>query len=201
MIRINLLPHREEKRQARKKQFITLAAITAALAAALCAIIWYALSVRLDAEKERVRYLDNETARLEKVIVEIARIREETASLLSKKQVVESLQTDRSEAVHLFDQLLKQLPEGLYLHTVKQSGKKVEVIGYAQSNARVSSFMRNIQSSPYIENPELVVIKAQTVANVSANEFTLKFNLKASKTDDKPDIKRASAVGKAGGAK
>jgi type IV pilus assembly protein PilN len=195
MIRINLLPHREEKRQARKKQFITLAAMTALLAVVLCGIIWYALSVRLDAEKERVRYLDNETARLEKVIVEIAKIREETASLLSKKQVVESLQTDRSEAVHLFDQLLKQLPEGLYLHTVKQSGKKVEVIGYAQSNARVSSFMRNIQSSPYIENPELVVIKAQTVANVSANEFTLKFNLKASKSDDKPELKRASAAG------
>jgi type IV pilus assembly protein PilN len=195
MIRINLLPHREEKRQARKKQFITLAAMTALLAVALCGIIWYALSVRLDAEKERVKYLDNETARLEKVIVEIAKIREETASLLSKKQVVESLQTDRSEAVHLFDQLLKQLPEGLYLHTVKQTGKKVEVIGYAQSNARVSSFMRNIQSSPYIENPELVVIKAQTVANVSANEFTLKFNLKASKSDDKPELKRASAAG------
>jgi type IV pilus assembly protein PilN len=201
MIRINLLPHREEKRQARKKQFITLAAITAALAVALCAIIWYALSVRLEAEKERVKYLEGETARLEKLIVEIAKIREETASLLSKKQVVESLQTDRSEAVHLFDQLLKQLPEGLYLHTVKQTGKKVEVIGYAQSNARVSSFMRNIQSSPYIENPELVVIKAQTVANVSANEFTLKFNLKASKTDDKPDLKKASTAPKVGGAK
>ncbi len=200
MIRINLLPHREEKRQARKKQFITLAAITAGIAAALCAVIWYALSVRLDAEKDRVKYLDSETARLEKVIVEIAKIREETASLLSKKQVVESLQTDRSEAVHLFDQLLKQLPEGLYLHTVKQVGKKVEVIGYAQSNARVSSFMRNIQSSPYIENPELVVIKAQVVANVSANEFTLKFNLKTSKTDDKPDAKKASAA-KPGSAK
>ncbi len=200
MIRINLLPHREEKRQARKKQFITLAAITAALALALCGIIWYALDVRLDAEKQRVKYLEGETARLEKLIVEIAKIREETASLLSKKQVVESLQTDRSEAVHLFDQLLKQLPEGLYLHTVKQTGKKVEVIGYAQSNARVSSFMRNIQSSPYIENPELVVIKAQVVSNVSANEFTLKFNLKASKTDDKPDLKKAGAP-KAGGAK
>ena len=201
MIRINLLPHREEKRQARKKQFITLAAISAALALALCGIIWYALDVRLDAEKQRVKYLEGETARLEKLIVEIAKIREETASLLSKKQVVESLQTDRSEAVHLFDQLLKQLPEGLYLHTVKQNGKKVEVIGYAQSNARVSSFMRNIQSSPYIENPELVVIKAQTVSNVSANEFTLKFNLKASKTDDKPDLKRPSTATKAGGTK
>lgn len=86
------------------------------------------------------------------------------------------------------------------MHTVKQTGKKVEVIGYAQSNARVSSFMRNIQSSPYIENPELVVIKAQTVNNVSANEFTLRFNLKTSKTDDKPDAKKAATV-KAGGAK
>lgn len=201
MIRINLLPHREEKRQARKKQFITLAVITAVIAAGLCAIIWYALSVRLDAEKERVKYLEKETERLEKLIVEIAKIREETASLLSKKQVVESLQTDRSEAVHLFDQLLKQLPEGLYLHTVKQTGKKVEVIGYAQSNARVSSFMRNIQSSPYIENPELVVIKAQVVSNVSANEFILRFNLKKSKTDDKPEMKKASTAPKAGGAK
>lgn len=201
MIRINLLPHREEKRQARKKQFITLAAITAVLAVALCGTIWYALDVRLDAEKQRVKYLEGETARLEKLIVEIAKIREETASLLSKKQVVESLQTDRSEAVHLFDQLLKQLPEGLYLHTVKQTGKKVEVTGYAQSNARVSSFMRNIQSSPYIENPELVVIKAQVVSNVSANEFILRFNLKKSKTDDKPEMKKASTAPKAGGAK
>ena len=106
------------------------------------------------------------------------------ASLLAKKQVVEGLQSNRSEPVYLLDQLLRQLPEGLYLKSIKQTGIKINVTGYAQSNARVSAFMRNIEASPYLENPNLVEIKAVTLNSQRANEFSLDFAIKRAKADD-----------------
>jgi type IV pilus assembly protein PilN len=184
MIRINLLPHREEKRKARQKQFAWLAGITAAVALGLAAALWAFFNNQIDNQKIRNKYLTDEIATLDKKIDEIKRIREETAALLAKKQVVEQLQGNRSESVYLLDQLLRQLPEGLYLKSIKQTGTKVNVTGYAQSNARVAALMRNIEASPYIEQPNLVEIKAVTVNNVRANEFNLDFSIKRAKADD-----------------
>jgi type IV pilus assembly protein PilN len=184
MIRINLLPHRDEKRRARQKQFGILAALSAVLALAVAAGIWYLLNSQIDNQKERNKYLVEETAKLQKKIDEISRIREETAALLAKKQVVEGLQSNRSEPVQLLDQLLRQLPEGLYLKSVKQVGTKVTITGYAQSNARVAALMRNIESSPYITAPNLAEIKAVTVNNVRANEFSLDLIVKRTQEND-----------------
>ena len=115
--------------------------------------------------------------------------------MLAKKQVVESLQSNRSEPVYLLDQLLRQLPEGLYLKSIRQTGTKVNVTGYAQSNARVAALMRNIEASPYIESPSLVEIKATTVNTVRANEFNLDFSIKRAKADDgKAGPKKASTA-------
>ncbi len=184
MIRINLLPHRDEKRRARQKQFGILAALSAVFALAVAAGIWYLLNSQIDNQKERNKYLVEETAKLQKKIDEISRIREETAALLAKKQVVEGLQSNRSEPVQLLDQLLRQLPEGLYLKSVKQVGTKVTITGYAQSNARVAALMRNIESSPYITAPNLAEIKAVTVNNIRANEFSLDLSVKRTQEND-----------------
>jgi type IV pilus assembly protein PilN len=193
MIRINLLPHREEKRKLRRQQFIVLSGLSAGLAVALVGLIWVAINTQIENQNDRNKYLKDEIAKLDKQIDEISKIREETQSLLSKKQVVEGLQSYRSEPVYLLDQMLRQLPEGLYVKTIKQTGIKVNVTGYAQSNARVSAFMRNIQASPYLENPELVEIKAVTLNSQRANEFSLNFTVKRAKQDDKRGTKAAPA--------
>ncbi len=192
MIRINLLPHREETRKARQKQFIYLAAITAALALALAGLLWTIFSGQIDNQNGRNKYLEGEISALDKKIDEIKRIREETASLLAKKQVVEALQSNRSEAVYLMDQLLRQLPEGLYLKSIKQSGTKVTVTGIAQSQARVAALMKNIEASPHLENPNLVEISATTVNTVKANAFTLDFSVKRAKPDDGKSPKKGA---------
>jgi type IV pilus assembly protein PilN len=192
MIRINLLPHREEKRKARQKQFIWLAGITAVTGLVLATLLWLLFASQIDAQKNRNKYLNDEIAVLDKKIDEIKRIREETAALLAKKQVVEQLQGNRSEAVYLLDQLLRQLPEGLYLKSIKQTGTKVSITGYAQSNARVAALMKNIEASPYLENPNLVEIKAVTVSNIRANEFNMDFGIKRAKADDGKGGKKAT---------
>ena len=184
MIRINLLPHREEKRKARQKQFAILAGFSAAVALAVAGLLWVVFDAQIDNQKSRNKYLNDEISKLDKQIDEIKRIREETASLLSKKQVVEGLQSNRSEPVYLLDQLLRQLPEGLYLKSIKQAGAKISVTGYAQSNARVSAFMRNIEASPYLGSANLIEIKAVTVNTQRANEFVLDFLIKRVKADD-----------------
>ena len=184
MIRINLLPHREEKRKARQKQFAILAGFAAFVGLAVAGLLWVIFDAQIDNQKNRNKYLTDEIVKLDKQIDEIKRIREETASLLSKKQVVEGLQSNRSEPVYLLDQLLRQLPEGLYLKSFKQTGAKISVTGYAQSNARVSAFMRNIEASPYLGSPNLVEIKAVTINTQRANEFILEFVIKRVKLDD-----------------
>ena len=158
MIRVNLLPHREERRKRRQQQFGVLAGIFALIGLLVAGSIWFFLDQQLTQQQQNVAYMKGEIAKLDKQIEEIRKIREETASLLAKKQVVEGLQSNRSEPVQLLDQLLRQLPEGVYLKAIKQVGPKVNVSGYAQSNARVSTLMRNLGASPYLENPELVEI-------------------------------------------
>lgn len=184
MIRINLLPHREEKRKARQKQFGILAGLAAVVGLAIAGLLWVVFDAQITNQQGRNKYLTAEIANLDKQIEEIKRIREETASLLAKKQVVEGLQSYRSEPVYLLDQLLRQLPEGLYLKSIKQTGVKLSVSGYAQSNARVSAFMRNIEASPYLGNPNLIEIKAVTLNTQRANEFILDFVIKRVKADD-----------------
>jgi len=185
MIRVNLLPHREEARKRRQQQFGMLAGLTVAVGAIVVGSIWFFLDQQVSAQQQNVAYMKGEIAKLDKQIEEIRKIREETASLLAKKQVVEGLQSNRSEPVQLLDQLLRQLPEGVYLKNVKQNGAKVNVAGYAQSNARVSTLMRNLGASPYLENPELVEIKAVSAPDKSGNRVN-EFNMNIS-------IKRAQA--------
>ena len=186
MIRVNLLPHREEKRKRRQQQFGVLAGISLVLGALVAGAVWLFLDQQEAQQKANVAYMKSEIDKLDKQIEEIRKIREETASLLAKKQVVEGLQSNRSEPVQLLDQLLRQLPEGVFLKNVKQAGAKVNVSGYAQSNARVSTLMRNLGASPYLENPELVEIKAVPSPDKSGNrvnEFTMNISIKRAQAE------------------
>ena len=187
MIRINLLPHREEKRKRRQQQFFGIFAFSVILGLVAAGAVWFFLDQQVEQQAANVAYMKGEISKLDKQIEEIRKIREETASLLAKKQVVEGLQSNRSEPVQLLDQLLRQLPEGIYLKAVKQTGVKVNVLGYAQSNARVSTLMRNLGASPYLENPELVEIKAVLLnndPNKRVNEFSMNISVKRAKMED-----------------
>ncbi len=183
-VRINLLPHREQKRQARQRQFITLALSLAVLGLAVVALVHGILAARIENQRDRNALLKTEIAKLDEQIKEIDRLREQIQAVLSRKQVVETLQANRSEAVHLFDQLVRQLPDGVYLRSVKQAGPKVTVTGYAQSNARVSTLMRNIEASPWIAQPELIEVKLTQAPgtakdrDLKINEFVMNFRVK-----------------------
>jgi type IV pilus assembly protein PilN len=184
MIRLNLLPHREQKRQARKKQFISLSISIAILGLAVVALVHVIMASRIDNQNSRNALLKTEIAKLDEQIKEIDRLREQTQALLARKQIVETLQTNRTEAVHLIDQIVRQLPDGIYLRSVKQSDTRVTLIGYAQSNARVSTLMRNIESSPWLEKPALVEIKSVQLPGGRVNEFTLNLIVKRATPPD-----------------
>jgi len=178
MVRINLLPHREQKRQARQRQFVSLAIGLAILGVAVVGLVHIVIAARIEDQNSRNTLLKDEIAKLDLQIKEIDRLRDQTQALLARKQVVETLQANRTEAVHLLDQLVRQLPDGVYLKSVKQSGAKVTLDGYAQSNARVSTLMRNIENSPWLTSPELIEIKSVALDKQKVNEFTLSLQIK-----------------------
>ncbi len=207
MIRLNLLPHREQKRQARKRQFISLSISIAILALAIVALVHVILSAQIENQQSRNALLKSEIEKLDTQIKEIDKLREQTQALLARKQVVETLQTNRTDAVHLLDQIVRQLPDGIYLRSVKQVDTKVTLIGYAQSNARVSTLMRNIESSPWLQKPELVEIRSVALPGASGqrvNEFTLIMQIKRVAPVEPPSTpppppKAAQAAPAAGG--
>jgi type IV pilus assembly protein PilN len=186
MVRINLLPHREQRRQARQRQFISMAIGLAVLGLAIVGLVHVVIAARIENQNSRNALLKTEIAKLDEQIKEIDKLREQTQALLARKQIVETLQLNRTEAVHLLDQLVRQLPDGLYLKSVKQTGGKVTLVGYAQSNARVSTLMRNIESSPWLTAPELVEIKSVPLDKQKVNEFTLNLQLKRPKPPGTP---------------
>lgn len=173
MIRINLLPHREEKRKTRRQQFYGLLGLVGVLAALLVLLANTVISGYISNQEARNNFLKKEIAALDKEIEQIKRLQEQSQALLARKQVIESLQRDRAEAVLLLSELAKQVPEGVSLRSLKQDGAKITLTGYAQSNARVSTLMRNIDASPWMEKPELLEIKAVTVDKRRLNEFSM----------------------------
>lgn len=177
MIRVNLLPHREEKRKARQLQFIVLSVISLALGAVIVGFVHAAISTQISYQERRNTYLKNEIAVLDKQIEEIKKLREQTQALLSRKTVVENLQSTRSDVVHLLDQMLRILPDGVYLKSLKQTGYRINMVGYAQSSARVSTLMRSIEDSPWLDSPQLIEVHATNIGGTRLSEFSLNFNL------------------------
>jgi len=184
MARINLLPHREDRRNRARQHFFVIGGGTAVLGILVVVAMHTFYAAKIDAQLERNRFLQSEIAKLDKEIAEINKLKDEIAALLARKQVIETLQTDRAQTVHLLDELVRQMPEGVYLKSVVQRGMSVSVVGYSQSNARVSTLMRNIESSPWLANPGLVEVKATTVDKRRVSEFNLNFQLKRPEAKD-----------------
>lgn len=201
MIRINLLPHRAEKRKLRKQRFYGFSVAMVVIGALIGFIVNSVYSGYIERQEARNAFLKAEIAKLDQEIAEIRRLQEQIDSLLARKQVIESLQGTRLAAVHIFNELARGMPEGVYLKSVKQAGATVTLVGYAQSNARVSHLMRNLEESPFLERPALVEVKAAVVDGRRFSEFTLGVDIERPKVEDVPALKPASATSRKGARK
>ena len=184
MIRINLLPHRELKRKARQQQIAILAGAVSFLGILVVWGVYTFIAGNIEYQNARNQFLQSRIAVLDGEIAEIRNIKSQTQELLARKHVVETLQNSRSEVVHLLDQLARLLPDGVYLQSVKQNDQNITLVGYAQSNAWISMLMRNLESSPWLESPLLIEIKAMTVNNIRQNEFNMRVKLRRTSIDD-----------------
>ncbi|MDK9702986.1 MAG: PilN domain-containing protein [Sulfuritalea sp.] len=173
MIRINLLPHREAKRKARRQQFYVLLGLVSVLAALIWFLGFSLINRQIAAQSEKNEFLKREIASLNKEIDEIKKIQEQTNALLARKRVIEALQANRTEIVHLFNELAKQVPEGIYLRTLAQTGPKLAISGYAQSNARITTLMNNLDEAPLLQNSTLIETKADSVGSRRLNSFSI----------------------------
>ena len=187
MIRINLLPHRELARAARRRQFNAMLAVTVAAGVLVVVLGHLVIDARQSAQEARNQFLEQEIAKLDVQIGEIKKIREQTQALLERKQVVETLQANRTEVVHLVDQMIRLLPDGLYLKSFRQAGDVVTISGYTQSSARVSTLMRSLNDSEWFDSANLVEIKAANVNNARANEFVLTVKQTRPQTEEATD--------------
>ena len=203
MIRVNLLPHRAEKRRARQIQFILLSAISFVLGAVVVGLVHAAISTQISYQERRNNYLKQEISILDKQIEEIKKLREQTQSLLSRKTVVENLQSTRSDVVHLLDQMLRILPDGVYLKTLKQKGNQISLVGFAQSSARVSTLMRSIEDSPWLDTPTLIEVHStkEKGTGTPLSEFSLTFNLTKLAEPSTSSVPVSSNTGGKGGDK
>lgn len=161
MVKINLLPHREEKRKQRKAAFVALLGSAALIGGLIVLAGGGVIAAQISAQTERNDFIKAENAKLDVQIKEIATLRQEIEALKARQQAVEDLQSDRNQPVYLMDELVKQVPEGVYLKSFKQEGQRVALNGYAQSNERVSELLRNVgNNSAWLERPDLIEIRS-----------------------------------------
>ncbi len=183
MIRVNLLPHRQIRRDARQREFGLMAAFSAIAATVIIFMGWTYINSQTDAQAERNKRLDVAIVKLDKEIANIKDLKDQISTMLARKQVVENLQTNRSQAVVVLDELSRQLPEGMYLKSIKQQGNEITIEGAADTNARVATLVRNLSTSKWMESPNLLEIKSVIVNNIKQNAFTLKVNIKVPKVE------------------
>ncbi|XLZ68185.1 PilN domain-containing protein [Massilia sp. SR12] len=203
MIRINLLPHREEKRKLRKQAFVALLALGALAGVAIVLMVSGYNARALSVQDQRNNVLKESIAVLDKKIAEISTLRQEIDALKARQQAVEDLQADRNQPVYLMDELVKQTPPGVYLRTVKQENLKVTLTGNAQSQERVSELLRNLSgNSPWLERPDLQEVKSGTLGGQGKAgghkivEFQLSVMIKRPRDkDENPDGKPGAKAG------
>ena len=178
MIRINLLPHREAKRKQKQAAFYALLALGAAAGVAVVLAVGAYNARKLSVQEERNLVLKQANAGLDKQIAEIKTLKEEIEALKARQQAVQDVQGDRNQPVYLLDELVRQTPEGMHLKTLKQEGRRVVLTGYAQSQERVAELLRNLSGhSAWLERPELVEVKAVTLAQSKTGRKVVEFTL------------------------
>lgn len=193
IVRINLLPHREQKRQRQKQAFYLMTGVSVVAGLTLVLLVWSVLEGYIDAQKSRNKLIADENRRLDAQIKEIATLRQEIEALRARQKAVEDLQADRNEPVYLLDELTRQTPEGIYLRSIKQEDRKVTVAGWAASNERVSEFLRNLTNNGrYVERPELIEIKlaGQSPDGIQRRlfDFSMNFYMKPSSELGAPSV-------------
>lgn len=177
MAKINLLPWRLERRKQRQNEFYMMLGGAAVLAIVLGFLVHGYFAAEIDGQNARNQFLQNEITKLDAQIKEIEKLEATKASLLARKEVIEQLQANRSQMVHLFDELVRTIPEGVQLSSIKQNGAQLTLEGLAQSNARVSSYMRNIEASGWMKDPDLSVIEAKGEDRAMPYQFTLRLTM------------------------
>jgi type IV pilus assembly protein PilN len=184
MPRINLLPWREEERKKRQQDFMIALAASVVAAAAVVGLTWFGYGQAIENQQARNLRLETEIAELERSIAEIDGLEAQKERLLARMEIIEQLQRSRPEIVHLFDEISRQMPEGVYLNGMKQTGMTVELKGVAQSSTRVSALMRQADQSPWLTDPS--VTKVETTESGPARQAEFVVNLKQVSSD--PDM-------------
>ncbi len=172
MPRINLLPWRDQQRRERKLAFFVALGVAAGAAAVVAFVAYLLLGAMIDAQDQRNERLKGEIKVLDKQIEEINDLEAQKQRFIARMQIIEKLQRSRPEVVHLFDELVKAMPDGTYLTSIKESGTKLKFEGIAQSSTRVSTLMRNISASQWLRNPELEVVETAK-DNTGGSHFVL----------------------------
>ena len=189
MAHLNLLPWRAELRRQQQKDFITAAAFGVLITLLLLLLLHLDINSRIDYQNDRNKYIQSEIASLDSKIKEIQDLEIKRKRLLAKMEVIQELQASRPEVVHLFDEIGRTIPEGLYLTDLSQSDKNLIVNGMAQSNARISAYMRNLESSAWLKDPVLNIIETKVESKDNRKErqsrFTLQIKQATEKTEDK----------------
>ena len=193
--RINLLPHRAERRARAKKHFALVSGLAASLGLVIVLAVHLTYADLISNQEGRNQFLKSEIGKLDKEIAEIDKLKDEIAALLARKQIIETLQADRAQTVHLLDELVKQMPEGVFLKSISQKGMRIQLLGYAQSNARVSTLMRNIEASRWLGEPELIEVKAAALDKRRVAEFTMFVSLKRAPAESTPAPNAAAKKG------
>lgn len=173
MARINLLPWRETRRREQQKEFFTLLGLAAALCAAVVLLTHFEINGRIGHQERRNLFLTNEIKILDDKIKEIKKLDSTRQALIERMEIIQNLQATRPGIVHLFDELVKTLPEGVHLTNLKQTGNDLQIAGKAESNARVSSYMRNIEESEWLANPSLGIIETKDTELARISDFNL----------------------------
>jgi type IV pilus assembly protein PilN len=174
--RINLLPWRELRRQEQDRQLLS-ASIGAWLLMGLVVFYgWYYMNGLIDHQNKRNDYLKTEIAKLDRKIAEINKIKERKQALIARMEIIQQLQQDRTQIVHVFDDLVRKLPKGVYLTGLAKKGNRITLKGLAQSNARVSNLMNNLDSSDWFTNPNLDIVNAQNQGDERVSQFTVRVN-------------------------
>lgn len=176
MAKINLLPWREELRKEQQKEFFIMVGVAALLAVGVWGIVHFYHTQLISYQQSRNKYVEEQIVLLDKKIEEIERLEKEKERLLSRMRAIEQLQGNRPLIVRLFDELVANLPEGVSLISITQKGTAITINGVAQSNARVSSFMRNLENSEWLQKPQLDVIQAKDEQGQRISNFTLRFS-------------------------
>jgi type IV pilus assembly protein PilN len=185
MTRINLLDWRAERRELRRRQFLSMLAIAAIVGVVTVLLGSLSMSAAVEHQKSRNAFLHQQITALDDQIKEIQELEKVRANLLARMKVIEQLQQSRSATVHFFEEIVDTLPDGVYLTGVKQAGQSVTLDGVAESNGRISAYMKNLDASPWFENPQLVVIQTSESNKLRSSKFTLQVQNLTSSTDAK----------------